>query len=65
MIIKVVAWQQKMFVELPSFRAVDVVAVRIYSFVGSGFTLPYVLRFGAEGAVAQVDQVHASAVKVM
>ena len=54
-----------MLVEFSSFGAIHIAAVSIYALVGCWFALTDVLRFGAKGAVAQIDEVPASAVEIM
>ena len=54
-----------MFVEFSPIWAVDVITMCVNSGVGGGLTFPYILGFGAEGAMGQVNTIPASAVKVV
>ena len=54
-----------MFIVGSSIWAINVMAMCVHSGVGRGFTFPYILRFGAKGAVGYVDRVLASAVEIV
>ena len=54
-----------MFVVGTSFWASYIVTMGVHSGVSRGFAFPYILRFGAKGAVGQVDRVSASAVEIV
>ena len=65
MLIKIVPWEGRMMVKSPSLRIVHVVPVSVDTQVRRGLTFFHILCAGTEYAVAQVNNVLATAVEIV